>query len=227
MKPGIGWIKNISVWMLGMTVAFAGPGRAAVQRNNKPSPDSDKKQEKYSGACFSKDTLIDALKALNRNPQDVQVVSAMCYKMAAPQDEIEFQCPACGKKTAHSLSRGPGILVQQLEYIRRSLQQMPYKIRIDAAGLCSACGKDKPAVLVMHVGCFGCGKEFSWEVENQEDIDTLHWLYMVPPFQEIDGHYLGVWGAVKEEQSRIRQGAVYIRNHVFCPVCRSQIPLPE
>ncbi len=224
----MGLIKRVFLWIMGIIMAFPGSGRAAGKQVENKAPVNPKQEEQYSGAYFSKDELLRSLKQLNNNPQAVRIISAMCYEMAMTPQEVDFQCSACGKKTTHSMKEGQGALVQQLEYIKRSLKQIPYKISVDATGLCSVCNKDKDPGLVMKVSCFNCNKQFSWKVKTPADINMLQWLYLKPPFKEIDGNNLGIWGSTDPpEQKKIKEGATYILEHVFCPECRKQIRLED
>ena len=139
-----------------------------------------------------------------------------------------FRSPKCQKKATHLYDTPQGALTQELPHIIRSLKAVPYKITVNCTGLCSYCGKGKDKALVMRVSCFACGKDFSWKVKDRKDIDMLHWLYMRPPFKEIDGHYLGFWDSSKpEDRKKIKEGAAYILEHVFCSECASKVKLEE
>ncbi len=221
-------VRKTILWFMGIIMTLPGIGRAEDKQVENKKIANQKQEEQYSKPQFSKNDLIDALEQLNRKPQEVKIISAMCYEMAVSPKEIDYQCPICGKKTTHSMDKGQGALVQGLEYIKRSLKQIPYDISVDASALCSNCNKDKDPELVMNISCFGCGKKFSWKVRTQEDINMLQWLYIKPPFKEIDGNYLNIWGnAEPEEHEKIKKGVNYIAEHVFCLECRKQLKLGE
>lgn len=229
--------KKILTGIIGLIFTF--PLVARTEDNHKTmEKGSSLKKEQLMRETFSKEELIDALRKMNRHPENIKVICAMCYKTVMPSKEIEFQCDKCGRVTVYPREVGsyrpdqieaggngnnkrpqPGILSEKVSFIKRSLTQMPYKISVDSTGLCSVCGKEKDKVLLMAVSCFNCGREFSWEVKDEKDINMFKWLFLKLPVTEIDGIDLDVRG---DEKKAIKQGAEYINTHVFCPDCRKQ-----
>jgi predicted RNA-binding Zn-ribbon protein involved in translation (DUF1610 family) len=218
------WLKKGIISGLGMLFVFPNTVNAMGKAREPGRVEPSNEEQVVTPPVSAKD-LVTALQNMHRNPEEITVVSAMCYEMMMPPEEVEFACPTCGKKTTYAYNSDAGRLAQELPYIVRSLESLPYSITVDAAGLCSACGKDKPQVLVMRAACRQCGKNFSWPVVNEPEAVQLHWLYQKLPFREIDGHYLDIWGT--QDREKIQQGAVYIRDHVFCPECRKNINLKE
>jgi hypothetical protein len=147
--------------------------------------------------------------------------SAMCYSVVAIE-ESTFTCEKCGHNTVYDADSEEGKLVRQLPYVKRSLTAMPYKISIDTTNFCSVCGEGKSKAIIMKVNCFRCGKEFSWEIKNAQDASMLKWLYFKLPIKEIEGS-----GLSKEDKTKegIKKGSEYIRNHVYCPMCRRKISI--
>ena len=217
------WFKRIFLGFIGLISII--PRWGLAEENKKEvSPVTPAKDEQQVKESFSKDDLIRSLRQMNKNPSAIKTICAMCYKMAVPPKEMQFQCGICGHTAIYATESDQGALVQSLPYIKRSLAQMPYKISIDSTGLCSICGKSKDKVLVIHVSCFNCGKEFVWEVKNKEDIEMLSWLYLRPPIKEVD---FPPWRNSQANKEGIKRGAKYIHDHIFCPVCREKIKLEE
>lgn len=216
--------KKIFTSFLGIIVSFPIFGHAEEikieQKSSEPS-----KETQPAKSQFTKEELINSLRDLRRNAKEIKTICAMCYKVAQLSDKIEFQCDRCGHTRIYERDSIEGRLAQDLPYIKRSLAQMPYKISVDSTGLCSVCGKDKNKVLLMNVSCFNCGKEFSWEVKESSDIDTLRWLYLKYPVIELDERHFGINETNKEE--KIKKGTQYIIDHVFCPECRKNAKLDE
>lgn len=217
------WLKKTFIGFIGLILAVPRWGMAEENKEQiEPTPTP--KQEQEVKAQFSKEDLTNSLRQMNRSPKSIKAIGAMCYKMGVPPKEVEFQCSICGHTAIYAGESGHGALTSSLPYIIRSLAAMPYKISIDSSGLCPICGKGKDKILVMHVSCFNCGKEFSWEVKNQKDIDMLQWLYIRPPVTELDSTNLQLWG---DTEKGTKEGAKYIRDHVFCPICREKIDLEQ
>lgn len=217
------WLKRVFLGLMGIILAIP-RGGLAQENKEQTSPSDIPKEEQQVKAKFSKDDLIKSLRQMNKTPKTIKTICAMCYEMAIPSKETQFQCVTCGHTTIYATESDQGALVEHLPYIKRSLAQMPYKISIDSTGLCSICGKDKDKVLVMRVFCFNCGKEFTWEVRNNEDIEMLNWLYLQPPIKEVD---FSPWRSSQANENGIKKGAKYIHEHIFCPACRDKIKLDE
>lgn len=223
-------------------VIFTLPAGVRAEENKgmiKNAPST--KEENVVRTGFSQDELIGSLRKMRRHPEKIKTVCAMCYDMVGPPREVEFQCGKCGRITVYSresavpgpessenleLSKKPqpGILAEKLPYIKRSLAQTPYKVSVDLTGLCPVCGKGKDQVLVMAVSCFNCGREFSWEVKGEKDINMLRWLYLKFPINEVDITELDIRNNIIDG---VRGGAEYIYGHVFCPDCRKKINIEE
>lgn len=217
----IKWLKKIFISFIGLIFTVPIGETTDVSGGNITWPVSPHNAANQKvKASFSKGQLIDSLRKMNSRPEEVKVICAMCYEMSLPSKEVDFQCDICGKNQIYLRQSDEGTLVEALPYIKRSLSMMPYKISIDATALCPVCGRGKGKALIMNVDCFNCGKEFSWEVKNREDVVNLRWLYLRPPMNEIDGTELELRGKGKEE---IREGARYIYEYVFCPQCREEI----
>lgn len=217
----IRWIKRNCIWFISLFLTLPTRGSLAKDSKETMPPTTKTKQEQPGKVQFSKEELNKALKEMSRDPKSIKTVCAMCYKVAMSTNDIEYHCNACGHAKIYPRNSDQGALANMLPIIKRSLGAMPYKISIDDSGLCPVCGKDKSPVLVAHVHCFDCGKEFSWEIRNQHDIDMLKWLYIKPPVKELDARNLNLGS----NGGGIKEGAIYIRDHVYCPVCRKKIKL--
>lgn len=217
------WFKRLFLGFIGLISAIPGLG-LAEENKKETSPVVPAKDEQQVKAIFSKDDLTRSLRQMNKNPSAIKTIFAMCYSITMGSKETQFQCGICGHTTIYATKSDQGALSQSLPYIKRSLAQMPYKISIDSTCLCSICGKGKDKILAMHVSCFNCGKEFSWEVRNKEDIEMLSWLYLRPPIKEVD---FPPWRSSQANEDGIKRGAKYIYEHIFCPVCREKIKLEE
>ncbi|MFA6356865.1 MAG: hypothetical protein WCY23_07140 [Candidatus Omnitrophota bacterium] len=180
--------------------------------------------EKQEKAKFTKDDLINSLKKMSESPKDIKTVCAMCYDMAVQPEEAEFSCNECGRVTVYSRRTNEGALVRELPYIKRSFESLPYDVSLDATGLCSTCGVNRSKVIVVDTACYNCGKRFKWKISNSNDLNMVHLLYLTPPINEIDTHYLGSWS---NDPAEVRKAAIYIRDHVFCPECRTKIRLAD
>ena len=214
----IKWLKRILTGFIGLSFTINGSGLAKENKKESNVPSHSKEEQKLK-LKFSKDELIKSLRKMKRYPEEIKTVCAMCYKMASPPKEVEFQCDKCGNKTIYATRSDQGVMIRHLPYIKRSLDEMPYKISINSTGICSICGENKQKVLIMNVTCFNCGKEFSWEVKNQEDITMLGWLYLKPPIEEVDATDLNIR---RDKKDGIKKGAIYIHEHVFCDECRKK-----
>jgi hypothetical protein len=185
---------------------------------SKPAPENQPER-----ARFTKEDLISALQKLNLNAKEIRIVSAMCYDMSEVLGDIDFHCALCGRTTSYKMNSHEGNQVTLLAFIQRSFASLPYKASIDASGLCSVCGKDKDKILSIHIACFECGKDIAWDLRSPQDIKMLQWLYLKPPFTELDGANLGINGNGEEKAEQVRKGIAYIRDHVFCPLHREKI----
>ncbi len=215
-------VKKIFMSIVGITFVMHGQAKAGAQKDTAQPAEPAKDERTESN--FSKEALIDSLKEMNRDPKKVNFISAMCYDMAASPNEITFQCEICGFDAVYATDSEQGRLTQQLPYIKRILAETPYKIKVDSSGLCPVCGKGKDQVLVMNVNCFDCGKPFSWQVKNENDMEMLKWLRLKPPIKEIDlGQAVDRDLDEKEKAARVKSITEYITARVFCPECRKKL----
>lgn len=215
------WLKKTCVGFISLFLTIPGKGMAKDSKEV-ATPAPEVKQEEAAKAKFSKEELNTALRKMERDPKSIKTIGAMCYEMAMQSKEVEFPCTICGHTKIYLRNSNEGSLSSDLPYVRRSLESMPYRISIDASGLCPICGKGKARVLVAHVRCFDCCKEFTWEIQNAADIEMLKWLYIKPPIIQLDSTTLNLWN---DPEKKIKEGAEYIRNHVYCPVCREKVKL--
>lgn len=213
------WLKKILLSLVGLLLTIPGAGGAEEDKKEVRQTDPPKETQEVRER-FTKDDLIDSLGDMEEKPGSFKYVSAMCYSSAFLPEEDEYQCDICGALTIYKRNSDQGLLVSELPYIKRSLATMPYNIAIDSTGLCLKCGKDKEKTIVMHVKCFNCGKVFSWQVKTGEDVVMLQWLYLKPPIKELDEMLLGI-----RDKKDVKKGAKYIRECVFCPICRDKIKI--
>lgn len=219
----LNWLKKVSLGLIGLIFVIPAAKSADVaQVESTCSPSSTEEQQ--IRVNFSKEDLIKSLRNMNRHPESVRTICAMCYKAAVLPKEVNFQCDICDEAQIYLRESDQGALIVALPYIKRSLSTTPYRITIDSIGLCPSCGKGKDKALIMNVNCFSCGKKFSWEVKNKEDIANLKWLYLKPPIKEVDCAP-GEWPKQGTEQEVVKNGAKYIYEHIFCWECRRGIKI--
>jgi hypothetical protein len=213
-------IKKVVAFALGLLSWFM-PSLAQQNRVPKASGPEPVPANQPERARFAKEELVSALQKLNLDAKQIRVVSAECYVSVRMAGNIDFHCSNCGRKTSYQRQSDKGIQVVNFEAIRRSFADLPYKVSIDASGLCPVCGKDKQKTMIVHMACFECGKDFSWNLDSTESIQMLQWLYLRPPFTELDGIILSINGDGEAKAAQIRAGIAYIRDHVFCPLHRN------
>ncbi|MFA6432037.1 MAG: hypothetical protein WCV91_06645 [Candidatus Margulisiibacteriota bacterium] len=203
------WIKTFFATLLGMLTLLSLPGQA----------------EKNNGTIklnFSKNDLINQLKMMKRTPNSFEVVTAMCYKTAAPEKSINFQCPKCNKTTLYQRSSDAGWIIERMPYITGIVNRLPYDMAIDTTGFCSNCGKSEKKNIKVSTHCFNCKKEFGFSLDTWNDVENFGWLNFIPGEKDIQGNELGVWTS---PEAGIKKGADYISTHVFCPKCRKKLDL--
>ncbi|MFA6432038.1 MAG: hypothetical protein WCV91_06650 [Candidatus Margulisiibacteriota bacterium] len=182
-----------------------------------PLPALANKEEK---SVYSKADLINQLKEMKRDPKKFNVVTAMCYEIAMLPETVVYQCTKCRKKTTYPYDSNSGKLIEKISSINYLFSRLPYKTAVDTTGFCPKCGKDK--IIVVRSACFNCGKEFTYKIADQTEADKLKWLAVTPKNKEIDGNTLDIWTS---EEARVKLGADYILEHIFCPECRKKIVL--
>lgn len=167
--------------------------------------------------------LVESLRALQREPDKVPFHSAMCYDMSMPPSSIPHTCETCGTVTDVPYE-GPGEISSWLPYLRRSLQDLPVRVTLDASPLCSKCGGGKPYGIVMTTECGECGKKFSWNVSTSEEKDRLKLLFITHPVQSFDAGPKGM-GMDGPDAKRVIENADYIASRLFCEECRRKLGL--
>lgn len=168
-------------------------------------------------------TLIESLRALQREPDKVPFHSAMCYDMSMPPASVRYTCETCGTVTDLPY-KGPGELSEELPYLRRSFRDLPVKVTIDASPLCSKCGGGKPYCMVMTTECGECGKAFSWNISTSDDRDRLKLLFIDHPVETFDAGSKGM-GRDGPDAKRVIENADYIASRLFCDDCRRKLGL--
>lgn len=167
--------------------------------------------------------LVESLQALQREPDKVEFHSAMCYDMSMPPASVPHTCETCGTVTELPYV-GPGELSGWLPYLKRSLQELPVKVTLDASPLCSKCGGGKPYGIDMTTECGECGKAFSWNVSASEDKDRLKLLFIAHPVQSFDAGQKGL-GFDGTDAKRVIENVEYIASRLFCESCRTKLGL--
>ena len=184
-----------------------------------PFPASAKKEEKPS---YTKTDLINQLKEMKRDPKKFKVVTAMCYEIASLPETVVFQCDKCRKKTSYPYESNSGKLIEKISSVNYLFSKLPYKTSTDTTGFCPNCGKGKEKVILVKPACFNCGKEFTYKISDPNEADKINWLSVTPKNKEIDGNILDIWTS---EEAKVKLGADYILEHLFCPDCRKKISL--
>lgn len=167
--------------------------------------------------------LVESLRALQREPDNVLFHSAMCYDMTMPPASVQYTCETCGAVTDLPY-QGPGELSVELPYLKRSLRDLPVKVTVDASSLCSKCGGGKPCGIVLTTSCGECGKTFSWSVSTSEEKDRLKLLFIAHPVRFFDAGPKGM-GMDGTDAKRVIENADYIASRLFCEDCRNKLGL--
>ena len=159
-----------------------------MKKNNKKiSSQNPSVKEKIIINTFSKEALLESLKKMNRNPEEIKIMCAMCYMPALFPKGIEYKCEKCGYINIHARDSIDGMFARWFPHIKRYLLTMPYKIILDPSGLCKKCSKGKElSILSLRVSCLNCEKEISVELNNEEDLKKIEWLYLKPPIKELN-----------------------------------------
>ncbi len=106
---------------------------------------------KDSNEFVSKKDIEQMLISLSKSdPKNLAPVGAMCYKVAATPDRIEYICPVCGEKTLYTSDikniyqrNFTKIIYEDLQQMRQIVSKMP-KIDcvLDESQLCKKCSPD-------------------------------------------------------------------------------------
>jgi hypothetical protein len=102
-----------------------------------------------SGYTPDKIKLVDALEELQKIPTEkssannnspAELLGAMCYKMAAPLQRIEYICPVCGERTLYDLNYND---VDNLYDYRALVKQITkIEVKLDESQFCKKCSKN-------------------------------------------------------------------------------------
>jgi len=171
---------------------------------------------------LARQKLIDALKSMKNQPEQIEFHSAMCYKMAFPPATIDYTCPACGENTVHQYNSMAGAMVRRISTVRRALPNLPVKITLDETALCSKCSKTERAELVFTTECGKCGTSFSWKTSEGNDLDKLGWLFLEYPVKSIDD---GPGRGPLKNPDKVRAMVEFVSGCTFCPKCIEELQL--
>jgi len=175
-----------------------------------------------SDRSLARQKLIDALKSMKNQPEQIEFHSAMCYKMAMPPATVDYTCPGCGASTVHEYNSTSGEMVRQIASVRRALPNLPVKITLDETSLCSKCGKSDRARLAFTSECGKCGASFSWEINSSNDLDKLGWLFLDYPVKTINEG--PGYGPVNNPE-KVRAMVEFVSGCSFCPKCIKELQL--
>ena len=100
-----------------------------------------------SAADLTREQLNQMLEETAKNPVTSKLSpAAMCYRMAAPLERIEYTCPLCKAKTLHAKRETAWRIYRDLEGYRQKMKRIK-ELGLDAAldetDCCSQCRKDK------------------------------------------------------------------------------------
>ena len=171
---------------------------------------------------MARQKLIDALKSMKNQPEQIEFHSAMCYKMAIPPATVDYTCPSCGENTVHEYNSPAGEMVRQIASVRRALPNLPVKIALDETSLCSKCSKDKRAKLAFTSECGKCGSSFTWEINNSNDLDKLGWLFLDYPVKTIND---GPGRGPLKNPDKVKAMVEFVSSCTFCPKCIKELQL--
>lgn len=171
---------------------------------------------------FARQKLIDALKSMKNQPEQIEFHSAMCYKMAMPPATVDYTCPGCGAETVHEYNSPAGEMVRQIASVRRALPNLPVKITLDETALCSKCSKSDRAKLVFTSECGKCGSSFTWEIRDSNDLDKLGWLFLDYPVKSINE---GPGCGPITNPDKVRAMVEFVSGCTFCPKCIEELQL--
>ncbi|MBU1108754.1 MAG: hypothetical protein KKB51_18910 [Candidatus Riflebacteria bacterium] len=172
--------------------------------------------------ALARQKLVDALKSMKNNPEEIQFHSAMCYKMSMPPATFEYSCPDCGTKTSHEYQSTAGKLARQIVTIRRSLPNLPVKISVNETSLCQKCSKSKNAELTFTSECGKCQTIFSWKIGDYSEIEKLGWLFLNYPVKSLDS---GAGRGELTDPPRVRAMVEFVSSCTFCPKCIAELQL--
>ncbi|MFZ5950125.1 MAG: hypothetical protein ACOYXC_05450 [Candidatus Rifleibacteriota bacterium] len=172
--------------------------------------------------AVARQKLIDALREMKNNPEAIEFHSAMCYRMAMPPETIEYSCPDCGKASVYSYNGFPGRVSRQIASIRRSLANLPVKITLNETLMCQHCSPDGEKSLKFVTECGKCHKAFSWQINAENDLDKLGWLFLNYPIESID---MGPGKGFGKKPELIKEMVQFVSGCLFCPECIKLINL--
>ncbi|KAF1080634.1 MAG: hypothetical protein GQF41_3044 [Candidatus Rifleibacterium amylolyticum] len=175
-----------------------------------------------SDRSLARQKLIDALKSMKNQPEQIEFHSAMCYKMAMPPATVDYTCPGCGANTIHEYNSPAGEMVRQIASVRRALPNLPVKITLDETALCSKCSKSERARLAFTSECGKCGTSFTWEIKDSNDLDKLGWLFLDYPVKSIDD---GPGRGPLNNPDKVRAMVEFVSSCTFCPKCIKELQL--
>ncbi|MBF0407677.1 MAG: hypothetical protein HQM10_10005 [Candidatus Riflebacteria bacterium] len=210
-------LKKILAGILGAVFSSSG-GLPAQESTGKPS------------IPYSRETILDSLRKMNRTPEKIETVHAMCYKMAMPPKTIEYSCPKCSERTTYPYRGFAGAATRGMEYLSR-LASTSFNIATDFSSLCKKCNSSGTEEIRVSLHCQGCSKNIEWSVSTEEEIELLATFFLEYPVKEVDLTRLSfnLRNSDKQmtEAEKIRELSKYIHSKVFCDECCVKFPLLE
>jgi hypothetical protein len=144
----------------------------------------------FSGYSFAKGNsdytpdkinLANALEELGKIPVEQlsinnkpdEPLGAMCYKMAAPLDRIEYICPVCGERTLYNSYFDD--IDNLYDYHALVKQITKIEVKLDESQFCKKCSKNITEPHFCLLVKYGKNKDFHKTCDiNRDDINLLY-----------------------------------------------------
>ncbi|MBL8025700.1 MAG: hypothetical protein JNL74_04780 [Fibrobacteres bacterium] len=160
--------------LLGLTLLV---GAACARKNTAQKTENKSSalpESKSSKILKTRQQITDQLRLLKRSEAPEEKRGAMCYKMAAPPDRVEYNCPKCGDKTLYSGDLFESV-IDDIEACRRIIDTIhvadDMKLILDESSFCSHCspnaGKPQLGLTVSY------GNGFSKKTSHISEIDVV------------------------------------------------------
>ncbi|HNX75965.1 MAG TPA: hypothetical protein PLM07_17805 [Candidatus Rifleibacterium sp.] len=209
-----------------LAAALASSPTINAQTIPSPEPEPAKDENCVASAtndrALARQKLIDALKSMKNNPEEIEFHSAMCYKMALPPNTFDYSCPGCGAVTTHQYYSAAGKMSRQIASVRRSLPNLPVEISVNETSLCQHCSKGSEPALVFTSKCGKCQAIFSWKTADDKDLKKLDWLFLDYQSKSIN---LGPGKGSKKDPEQVKEMVRFVAGCTFCPACVKDLQL--
>lgn len=166
------------ILVLIFTLLVAGVG---IRRGFAESPNGQKPiSQKIAGS--SRDKIKGMLKRLERKKAPEEKMGAMCYKVAAPAEYLEYICPLDGEKTVYDRKTGGSAywVIDQIEELRRLTKQLNLttnlaKFDLDERRFCHSCFPNLTPEerYVSLVTKYPDGKQFVYDKISPQDLRIM------------------------------------------------------